>query len=447
MLKKHLPNTPGALLLDKTQSGMKKWLCVVVILLSFQVGLSAQQINELEFTGLKRTKEKFLRRLVKVKIPAPFDSLTVATDIERLKRLPGIASASHEVTPLADGSSKLTYAVVENFTIIPGAQVFTANNGEFAFRLALFEFNFLGNNQLLGAFYQRDVFDSFGAFYNHPFLFSDKLGIQFSYQNRTSQEPVFFSNGDKDYRFQSKVIEGAALFFPNFHNEAELGVSLVDESYDFIGEEPIPGAPFSLQADKLSVRALYRYVDVDIDYQYFDGITSEFTGQYFGFQRGSEQAEIFLDDFLSLRNDVLYYKKVKTKGNWASRLRLGASLGNLDSPFAPFTLDNQLNIRGVGNTVDRGIAAVVFNTEYRHTFYEKGWFAFQGNAFIDAGTWRNPGEEFSELFSGRNTRLYPGLGVRFVHKTIFNAVFRLDYGFGIGDNATQGLVFGIGQYF
>jgi len=51
------------------------------------------------------------------------------------------------------------------------------------------------------------------------------------------------------------------------------------------------------------------------------------------------------------------------------------------------------------------------------------------------------------LFNGTSTRFYPGLGIRFIHKRIFNAVFRLDYGFGIGENATNGLVFGIGQYF
>ena len=144
---------------------------------------------------------------------------------------------------------------------------------------------------------------------------------------------------------------------------------------------------------------------------------------------------------------MIYYKKIRENGNWASRLRVAAALGNEDSPFAPFTLDNQLNIRGVGNTVDRGTAALVLNTEYRHTFYERGWFVLQGNAFVDVGSWRNPGQNFSQLFDGSSTRLYPGIGFRLIHKRIFNAVFRLDYGFGIGSDATRGIVFGIGQYF
>ena len=42
-------------------------------------------VSELQITGLKRTKESFIRKLVKVKPGSTYDSLRVATDIERLK--------------------------------------------------------------------------------------------------------------------------------------------------------------------------------------------------------------------------------------------------------------------------------------------------------------------------------------------------------------------------
>lgn len=426
---------------------MKKIIGIFLFLLS--INLLAQDnmiVSELKFTGLKRTKESFLKRLVKTKTNVVYDSVLVAEDIERLKRLPGIASASYSVEKNGD-STVLVYDVVENFTIIPGLRIATANDGSFAYRVSAFEFNLFGNNQLFGGFYEKNIFNSYGVFWEHPFLFSDKLGVGLNYQDRTTQEPVFFAQGDKDYRFNSKSAEAKLLFSFDFKNEAELGASFVKESYLFEGEDPIPNTPLSLAADKLIYRAVYRYVDLDIDYQYFDGIISEFTGQYLQFLEGEAPADNFLGSFVSLRNDFTYYKKVNDKGNWASRLRLAAAFGNEDSPFAPFTLDNQLNIRGVGNTVDRGTAAIVLNTEYRHTLYEKGWFVVQGNAFVDAGSWRTPGEDFSQLFDGSSTRLYPGLGFRLIHKKIFNAVFRFDYGFGIGNEATNGIVFGIGQYF
>ena len=425
---------------------MKKIAGILLLFVAFQLNAQDSIVVEIEFEGLKRTKESFLRRLIKTKENQAYDKAKVDLDIDRLNRLAGVAKASVKETA-ENGGKKLTYVIVENFTIIPGPRISNASDGSFAYQLSLFEFNFLGNGQLIGASFQRNVFNSFSAFWEHPFLFSDKIGLGFNYQNITRLEPVFFDDGDKDYRFNSEQIEGKFLFNFDFNNEAELGVILVNENYLFEGDDLLPGRPVELNADKIFYRANYRYVDIDIDYQYFDGFQSEFTGQYIQFTDGDANGEEFLNDFLSLRNDFVYYKKLGTKGNWANRLRLAAAIGNEDSPFAPFTLDNQLNIRGVGNVVDRGTAAIVLNTEYRHTLYEKGWFVIQSNTFIDAGSWRNPGEDFSQLFDGSSTRLYPGLGIRFIHKKIFNAVFRLDYGFGIGNDATNGLVFGIGQFF
>ena len=142
----------------------------------------------------------------------------------------------------------------------------------------------------------------------------------------------------------------------------------------------------------------------------------------------------------------LYFKRAGERGNWANRLRIGLA-SNPNSPFAPFSVDNNLNVRGVGNTIDRGTGVILVNTEYRYTLFEKESITFQGNGFVDAGTWRNPGGDFSDFGDSQNVRIYPGIGLRFIHKKIFNATFRVDYGFGITKDATNGLVFGIGQYF
>ena len=152
------------------------------------------------------------------------------------------------------------------------------------------------------------------------------------------------------------------------------------------------------------------------------------------------------DDFFIGWNDLLYFKRISNKGNWANRLRLGVAT-NSESPFAPFALDNNLNVRGVGNLIDRGTAVMLLNTEYRHTIYEKGWFALQGNAFVDSGTWRTPGGDFGDFVDSENIKIYPGIGLRLIHKKIYNAIFRIDYGVGLGENSSKGIVFGIGQYF
>ena len=214
---------------------MKKSYLIIALLSVCFLTAQEQKVDELIITGLKRTKESFIRKLMEVKPASVYDSLAVADDIERLNRLAGIAKATASFKEKEDGSVILTYEIQENFTIIPGLRISTANNGDFAFRVSVFEFNGFGNNQLIGGFYERDVFNSFGFFWEHPFLFSNKLGLGFNYQNLSSQEPVFFDDGTKDYRFESKSVEGQLLFSFDFHNEAELGLSYINETYKIIG--------------------------------------------------------------------------------------------------------------------------------------------------------------------------------------------------------------------
>ena len=80
------------------------------------------------------------------------DSVLLSKDIERIKRLPAVAHAYFEVFSTTDGQRNVVYTVEENFTLIPFANVYTSSNGEFAFRVGLQEFNFLGRNITLGGF-------------------------------------------------------------------------------------------------------------------------------------------------------------------------------------------------------------------------------------------------------------------------------------------------------
>jgi outer membrane protein insertion porin family len=52
----------------------------------------------------------------------------------------------------------------------------------------------LGSNITLGGFYQLDVFNSYGFSIRAPYLFSDKLGLAFNYNDFNTEDPVFFSD-------------------------------------------------------------------------------------------------------------------------------------------------------------------------------------------------------------------------------------------------------------
>ncbi len=419
----------------------KKILTISLFLLFFSGIAQEATIVALKIQGNTKTKTSFIHKIAKVKAGMPLDSIAITEDIKRIKKLPSISHAYYEVSKeQEEGQYTVLYTLQENFTIIPSANVYTTNDDEFAYRLGIYEFNLLGQNITIGGFYQDDIYSSFGASLRAPYLFTNKLGLAFNFQDLTTQEPVFLDNGTAQYKYNNTSYELLGLYEFDFHNRIELGVNYFNEDYQYKSGVTAADVPQDFDVNKLLYKLIYEYNNLNYDYQYVEGFRSVLNFQYV------RSTENVLPDFLIGWNDFLYYHRVGKKGNWASRLRLGLA-SNEDSPFAPFAVDNNLNIRGVGNTIDRGTGVVVLNTEYRHTFVDKDWFVLQSTAFVDGGSWRVPGGDFGDFADSQNFRVYPGIGVRFMHKKIFNAIFRIDYGHGITEDATRGFVFGIGQYF
>lgn len=420
---------------------MKHAATVLFCMFCFGTLFGQFKVADVKVQGNERTKTGFIKKLVRLKPGVELDSTLMEADVYRLKRLPSVSHAYYQVFPANEkGTYNVFYGIEENFTLIPFANVYTSNNDEFAFRVGLQEFNLFGNNITLGGFYQRDIFNSYGVHLRAPYLFSNKLGLALSYQDLRTQEPVFLDAGTADYRYNNESFEVLGLYEINFRHRLEAGINFFTEDYRYLFGETDPEVPQELRVNKYLLKLIYNYDDIEYYYQYLSGFKSTLNFQYV------HSTSAMLPEFVIGFNDFVYFARVGQRGNWANRLRLGLS-SNLDTPFAPFAVDNNLNIRGVGNTIDRGTAAIVVNTEYRHTLIDKDWFVLQSNVFIDGGSWRNPGGDFSDFGDEQNIRIYPGVGVRFMHKRIFNAIFRIDYGHGITKNAAKGIVFGIGQYF
>ena len=120
---------------------------------------------------------------------------------------------------------------------------------------------------------------------------------------------------------------------------------------------------------------------------------------------------------------------------------------NSDSPFPPFVIDNNQNVRGAGNLIQRGNGLWAINIEYRQTLVEQKWFAMQWSFFSDSAGIQPPGEKLYSLVKSKNRHHFAGVGLRFIHKYIYRDVLRLDYGIALHGQKRSGLVFGVGQYF
>ncbi|MBN4070045.1 outer membrane protein assembly factor [Olleya sp. AH-315-F22] len=421
---------------------MRKVILFLILFVFFVPKLIAQEqiVENFKVQGNKKTKTAFIEKISSIKSGVILDSLQIEEDIKRLKRLPSVAHAYFQVFHSHDNKYNVFYNIEENFTIIPSVNVYTTNDDEFAYRIGLYEFNLFGQNIVFGGFYQKDIYSSYAINFRAPYLFNNRFGLAINHQDLTTLEPVFFENTTANYKYNNKSIEILGLFEINFKHKMELGINYFTENYAYKSGATSPDVPLDLNVHKLLYKGIYEFNNLDYYYQYVSGFKSMFNFQYV-----TSTSEM-LPSFLIGWNDFFYFKRLGEKGNWASRLRLGLST-NDETPFAPFSVDNNINVRGVGNTIDRGTGVIILNTEYRHTLYEKNWFTLQGNAFIDAGSWRNPGGNLGDFSNSQNIRVYPGFGLRFIHKNIYNAIFRIDYGIGITKDATKGLVFGIGQYF
>lgn len=397
-----------------------------------------QNVEEIEWKGVKKMNIKFMTDFIETKLNEPLDSIKLNNDVDALTRLNGVSNIKYEVIK-KESNYKVVYNVIENWSILPNLFLWTTDEAAAAYRLGLFDYNFLGKNNTVGGFYQYNGVSSFGFFYSAPFLFSANFGLEASFQKIASIEPIYINEETARYEYSNTGVELLGVYRFNYRNSFKLGANVFKEKYNYLTGATALDVPKELEVRKVLIKSNYNFDNLKYDFYLVKGIKNNFFAQCV-FSNKS-----FQNNFLIAWNDFSYYKRIGKTGNWASRLRLGLST-NDKSPFSPFVLDNNLNIRGVGNLIDRGTGTLVLNTEYRTTLFEKKWFVLQGNVFVDSGSWRKPGGNFNDFVNSNIIQVFSGFGLRFTHKTIFNATLRLDYGFGLTEK-TQGLVFGIGQYF
>jgi outer membrane protein assembly factor BamA len=415
------------------------------LFISFSLQLFSQEkiIADVKIEGIKKTKDSFIQKLLLTKKGNVLDSLTIEKDITLLKRLPAISNVTYQVIHAHDNFYDVLLNIEENYTILPKVTVWTSTNNQFSYKLGLYDYNFLGRNITFGGFYQNNGFDSYGVDFSAPNLFSKKWGLALNHQNWKSEEPLYFEEETANYLYNNISYEVLGLYQVDVKNQLTFSVNFFNEKYQYLSGVTDPSIPQNLDLDKFLFKLVYTFDNLQYNYQYINGFKSILYTQFV------TSKNPFQKDFFIAWNDFFYYNTIGEKGNWANRLRFGLS-SNEKTPFAPFAIDNNINLRGVGILVDRGTGSFVWNTEYRQTIYDKKWLAIQTNIFTDFGSWRNPGGELNDFFESKNIHMYSGFGLRFISKKIYNATFRIDYGFRVSNNSGQskgGLVFGIGQYF
>jgi len=397
-------------------------------------------IDDIEFEGLKKTQSSFLLPFLQSLPGTPTEETAIQSDIQMLKNISGIGNASYRLDTTTE-EVKLVYHIEEVKTLLPIIN-FGGIEGNLWFQVGFADINWQGKGQSLSAYYQNnDRRHSGQIFYKIPWYRGKPWGFSASLTKWSSREPVFFPEGTVNYDYDNNSVALSVIRHFGYRRNLELGGTYFVEKYtrselQFLENPP---GPFTFRQPKYLSKLEYSEDFLDYHFFYVKGYSWRLTMQ-------NVYNTVDRNWFNSLQFQGRAFKQFGEKGNLAMRLRLAISTNN-DTPFAPFVVDSHVNLRGVGNRIDRGTAQAIFNAEYRRTIHDSKKWAAQLVAFSDLGTWRNPGGSFGDLLDSNQFRHFVGGGFRIIYQKVFGAILRVDYGFDVFNKNQSGIVIGLGQYF
>lgn len=403
-------------------------------------GQDAFSVSQIKFEGLKKTKKDFVKLFIlSTENQAISDSL-IQADVQRIKNISGIGNAEYRLDTLETGLS-LTFKIHEIKTFLPIIN-FGGIRDNFWFKLGVSDINWKGKGQFVSAYYQNtDRRHSGQIYYRNPYWKGSTWGTSASINRWASREPLFFPEATVLYDYEFNSIQFSVIKRFGFNRNVELGGNFFIENYTKIPDPEmanLPG-PDGLTEPKFLIKSEYSENFLNYHLFYLSGLSWRLTLQNVYNIRDQSW-------FNSLQLQGRRFYRISKKGNLAFRLRLALSTNN-DTPFAPYVADSHVNIRGIGNRIDRGTAQAILNAEYRHTVYQSGWWGVQVVGFTDIGTWRNPGGVLLDLFDPNQLRQFVGGGFRVIYQKVYGVVIRVDYGVDLFDKNQRGFVIGLGQYF
>ncbi len=394
-------------------------------------------IHSIRFEGLKKTKVSYLQHFLQSKEGAVFNPVTIRQDEQQLNNLSNLTRVVCTRDTCQEGINVI-FKVEEALTIFPIVG-FGRIKGNIWTKVGAAETNLFGKGIQTSAYYQNiDGRHNFNVFYRQPYINGSRWGDFVSITKYASIEPLYFPQQSVRYYYDNFSLSLGGSYEANFFNHIEVEATWFAEQYRKATSEVSPG-PDYLKVPKLMGKL--HLLHQRINYHYF---------YIWGVENSCRYESVYnLPDktwFHIVTNDLKYFKRIGESGNLGLRFRLGLSTNN-ETPFAPFVVSSHVNIRGVGNRINRGTGSLVLNLEYRQTVFDEKNFAGQIVGFSDIGTWRKPGGTIREALSQDKFRYFAGGGVRFIYKRAFDAILRVDYGIDIRDRNASGWVIGLGQYF
>ena len=366
---------------------------------------------------------------------------------QSLVNFPALTNATWrlDTTDNTDGTRtiRVEWEVEESRTVFPIVN-FGGVRGNAFYQLGFNDIHFRGRGQELSAFYQNNAGEhNYFAMTRNLSFRNTRWGYLLEVRRYAAIEPVFFAEAAVDYQYINQSYgAGISRTFPG-RQSLFVGINSFRERYRKTESDPNRPLPGPDEVDERKALLKLGYAR-----NRMDRLGERVSGTHHQTSAQAVRTEGVEGNFLIFWHDFRMYRLFGDRVNVAGRLRTGISSNN-NSPFAPFVLDSQVNIRGSGNRIDRGTGQLVLNLEYRYTVWRdrRERFAGQLVGFSDLGSWRNPGGDFSDIWDDKNIRHFIGGGLRLSWLKAQGATIRLDYGVDVRNSRERGFVAGFGQYF
>ncbi len=413
---------------------------VFSIALSLSMGalvFSQVLIDEIELIGLKKTRPNYIMNELSIQKGEPLDSSTIQKDLQHLANLQLFSKIDYK---LVNEEEKLIvrFYFEEKFPILPIINFGLIKEGTW-FELGATDFNWRGRRYTLGFIYRYFERNSFILFGKIPYFNQSKFGLDFNLSKLSRTDPAYFDKETVYYDTDFYKASGHLMYSFRFYHFIFAGGGYTQENYlknNSTNDSPGPG---SFHVDKVQIHMGHYIEDIDYYYNLLHGYANKITLEKV-ISLGKDYP------FHNITNEFRYFHRIGKNGNLAFRNVIGLSTHS-NSPFAVYVLDNYINIRGIGDRVERGTSQWIMNIEYRYNFLEIKHSRLQALIFSDNGAQRTPGGKIQELFQLKYLNSYYGIGIRYYNHKVYNLTLRLDYGLNVENIHQNGFVLGVNQYF
>lgn len=420
-------------------------------LLSLLLALSltssyASTVGNITFEGLTLTKESYLRKLISIHEGDTFEQKHLDDDLFLLRNLNLFFSADGEVQEIDSSQVRIVFIIREANYLYPIFSV-SGFKDQLKIQAGANHINFLGKAQSFGAQYQFYDRHSFSIFHSATRHSNNRTGHVVALSKNSTIEPLYFPADPTStidtvsfFDFDNYSASIAGTYWLKRYLNLGLGGSFMYEEYHQRDNAFTNYDEMDFSFYKHQLHSSLNFSKIENLYERKQGTVGMIYGEWINTY--SENAP----SFMKLLLECSWHKLIGERGNISSRAQFGLSTNN-HSPFAPFVLDGFINVRGIGNRVERGTSSLVLNTEFRHTFWKHEYVTFQAAGFIDYGALRQPGDSFDDFFSRDEQHIYTGIGIRAHLNVFYKTCLRVDYSVNPTDVMQRGFTFGFGQFF